>query len=995
MSAAGNASISTQADLTNQGAISVSKKATVKSSANITNSGTIVTGQELSISANTLDNKGTLKSSGRTTVSTRGYLNNTAGAQIISDGFLSVNSGGPLTNQGDMSASDGATLTSQNAFFNSGILHSKGDLWINADQSISNYGTISADRNLSLTTYGTLFNQKMIYGKGLVSLNAGGNVTNQGTIGSDSRLTLTTAGSLLNNGTLYSRDTLEIHADNGVNNNGTISTSSDLNLTTKGSLLNDGTIYTNNNATINAVGSVTNAGTIGADHNLTLTTSDSLHNKGTLYSKGTGNYSISGNFINSKLMRSEDQLILNADGSIVNEADIFAFAGLNLSSGQSFYNRSKVFSGGKINLRATNSIVNASALVSLNDIMLVAANFNNTSEALLAAGVNDNGEMTGHGDIAIKAAQSANLQGQIAATGEINVVANGINLSGAQVSADSMVLQAQHGGINTDSTHLYVNNSLNAETSSSWSNLGGRLYANQLTLNAASLNNDASSEISANTTQLNIRGTLTNRGLIEGMLTHLQAQQIDNYGTGRIHGIWLQLQANTINNRFENGSAATLTGGTSINIGTNVLNNYAHSQIFSNGDISIGQTLDENGRASGLASEIHNHSATIEAQGNLKLAVNHLQNINDHFATELREVSHENITEYSLNNPNNRYTLDQLSFYQDNNNITYVLSPENPVQGSSDYYKYTYTQITRETTITENDPAKILAGGNLTISADSVLNDESQITAGNALNIDTHNMANIKISGIRSIDEVGTVIHYGANTQLDNQYTSSTVTPNIILQSDEIINNAPPYNDNDQTPVNPHQESYRPNINIPTMNIDRVTVQVNEISGPGEINIVATSPAQNIPLPDSNLYIMSPAVSNSAQVESDPKFTHYKTWLASDYMVNSLKTEHNNTHKRLSDDYYGQQFVRDQISNLAGQHLLNQSTNDEDQYAALIKAGLEFAQKFNIPLGAPLTSEQMSNLTSDIIWLINREVIQADGTKQTVQVPQVYAVMKL
>lgn len=937
INAAGNATISTQDNLTNQGAISVSKNTTLKSNANINNSGTIVTGQDLTVSAKTIDNKGTLKSNGRTTVSTQGYLNNATGSQIISNGFLSIESGASLTNQGNINASDSATLTSRNAFINSGTLYSKGDLWINADQSISNYGTISTNRNLSLTTYGTLFNQGMIYGTGLVSLNAGGNITNQGTIGSDSRLTLTTPGSLLNSGTLHSYGAVEIHADSGINNNGTISTNSDLNLTTKGSLLNDGSIYTKNNATINATGPVTNTGTIGSDRNLTLTTADSLHNRGTLYSKGTGNYRTGGNFINSKLMRSEDQLLLNADGSIVNEADIFAFAGLNLSSGQNFYNRSKVYSGGELNLRATNNIINASALVALNNIMLVAANFNNTSEALLAAGVNDNGDMAGHGNITIRVEQPASLQGQIVATGEINVAANGINLSGAQVSADSMVLQARHGDIITDSAHLYVDNTLNAETTGSWSNLGGRMYANQLTLKAASLTNDALGEIKANTTQFNISGTLTNRGLIDGILTRLQARQIDNYGSGRIHGTWLQLQADTINNRFENGSAATLLGRESINIGTNVLNNYTHSQIFSGGDMSIGRTLDGNGHASGHASEINNHSATIEALGNLELAVKQLQNINDKAVTD---------------------------------------SPLN------------------DTDTAESDPAKILAGGNLNISADTVLNNRSQIEAGKILNIDANQIIDIKNSGVQAANKTDSLTPHndGAQANLKHQNTSGTVVKNTSSHLTEMLSNSA--SGNNQTSVNTHLQSYRPNINLGAMNIDRVNVQFNEINGPGEINIVASSPVQNIPLPDSNLYTMTPAVGNSAQVESDPKFTDYKTWLASDFMSNRLMTEHNSTHRRLNEGYHEQQFIRDQIINLTGQRLLNHDTNDEDQYAALINAGIEFAQKYNLSSGAPLTSEQMNNLTSDIIWLIDREVIQADGTKQNVLVPQVYTVMK-
>ncbi|SFO06140.1 Haemagluttinin repeat-containing protein, partial [Formivibrio citricus] len=56
--------------------------------------------------------------------------------------------------------------------------------------------------------------------------------------------------------------------------------------------------------------------------------------------------------------------------------------------------------------------------------------------------------------------------------------------------------------------------------------------------------------------------------------------------------------------------------------------------------------------------------------------------------------------------------------------------------------------------------------------------------------------------------------------------------------------------------------------------------------------------------------------------------------------------------------------------------------------------GITAAQQFNLQPGIALTSAQMAALTSDIVWLVQKEVTLADGSKQKVLAPQVYARLK-
>ncbi|WP_448511158.1 hemagglutinin repeat-containing protein, partial [Photorhabdus sp. MH8.4] len=144
-------------------------------------------------------------------------------------------------------------------------------------------------------------------------------------------------------------------------------------------------------------------------------------------------------------------------------------------------------------------------------------------------------------------------------------------------------------------------------------------------------------------------------------------------------------------------------------------------------------------------------------------------------------------------------------------------------------------------------------------------------------------------------------------------------------------------------------------------------------------------------LPANSLFVVQPGSDSHYLVETDPKFTQYKKWLGTDYMQQQLTHDPVLAHKRLGDGFYEQRLVRDQITQLTGQRYLAGHHNDETQFKALMEAGVAFSKQQQLTPGIALSPSQMALLTSDIIWLTNRTVTLADGTKQTVTVPQVYA----
>jgi filamentous hemagglutinin len=178
-----------------------------------------------------------------------------------------------------------------------------------------------------------------------------------------------------------------------------------------------------------------------------------------------------------------------------------------------------------------------------------------------------------------------------------------------------------------------------------------------------------------------------------------------------------------------------------------------------------------------------------------------------------------------------------------------------------------------------------------------------------------------------------------------------------------------------------------------------------ERSGPGSLQSATVAHAGgNAPtvirtfqvdtdMPVNSLFSAGPDASGYL-IATDPRFADYRNWLSSDYMLSQLGYDPARMHKRLGDGFYEQQLVRDQIGQLTGRRFLDGYASDEAQYRALLEAGSTYARAWNLRPGVALSAEQMAQLTSDIVWLVERDVRLADGTTTRALVPQVYARVK-
>ncbi|CAG1769038.1 partial filamentous hemagglutinin, partial [uncultured bacterium] len=123
------------------------------------------------------------------------------------------------------------------------------------------------------------------------------------------------------------------------------------------------------------------------------------------------------------------------------------------------------------------------------------------------------------------------------------------------------------------------------------------------------------------------------------------------------------------------------------------------------------------------------------------------------------------------------------------------------------------------------------------------------------------------------------------------------------------------------------------------------------------------------------------------KIYSDPEVS------SSDYLLDSLGIDMAYVQKRLGDGFYEQRLIRDQIAQLTGRRFLGDYRDDDEQYQALMDNGISYAKSHQLRPGIELTPEQIAELTTDMVWLVEQDVTLADGSVQKVLVPKVYALL--
>lgn len=270
-----------------------------------------------------------------------------------------------------------------------------------------------------------------------------------------------------------------------------------------------------------------------------------------------------------------------------------------------------------------------------------------------------------------------------------------------------------------------------------------------------------------------------------------------------------------------------------------------------------------------------------------------------------------------------------------------------------------------ESRVVRSEPGRIVAGSDMVLVGEDLLNDRSQIIAGGTLAGDLQNL--------RSIDAIGTYrVHESGTSQVSRSNYRGWLRN---------------YHTREWGPKLP----YEPADQLATQHLP-VTVTAGEQAGklPAAAFDVAAS---RVAADGSSLFKLN--LSSGPLFVTDPRFTQYRQWLNSDAMLAQLAYDPERLQKRLGDGYIEQRMIREQIAQLTGRRFLPGQDNDEAQYAALMASGVHQATALQLQPGIALTASQMAKLTADIVWLVEQDIAvpARDGQPaKTVRalVPRVY-----
>ncbi|MFT0806056.1 hemagglutinin repeat-containing protein [Avibacterium paragallinarum] len=865
-------------------------------------------------------------------------------------------------------------------------------------------GVLGSQGTLSLDTQQTSLNnqQGQIFAK-RAELNTGEINNQQGLLRGDEALTLNTHYSQLDN-----RFTQQ--ANQGIIGLGEVSIDqvSQLNNT-------EGRIATGQNLTVNAQSLLNTKGNINGQQNTVIQATQVDNREGIIW----------GNDVNVTATEIDNQT-LSAQGSLIGADNQLTVNAQQFHNQQTKATQTTPTQG----LQGKQLQLNISQLNNQNGGIYATENLSAQVEQILN---NQRGEILGGDTVSILSPQHQlvidNQDGLMEAGRQLNITAKTLLNEGNIKTAGNAVIQ-----LTDDFTlnHAFqIGNNLTFSTEGNFVNNSPLIVGNQARFTAKNLLNNKDAELSSKQTLINSE-TLTNYGLIDGTENIIKTGILNNLGTGKIYGNHLAIQAGQLNNLNEGDKSATIAARETLDLGIHTLVNKDHSLILSLGNLSIGGKLDENNQAVGNAVLIDNGSATIEALGDGDIRTERLFNHDLHIKTGI-QTEKEYFEEHALGNSSTRHRANTNGkiydgvYYVNNGSRDkhsyFRLNNGKKVSGFG-WYSWWYNRTTETTTLEHSDPGKILIGGSLHLSGKNLHNQYSQLLIGDRLSLDdkviTQNLRDNLSSGTSTLineDLIGNIdrndkgtyrieyrirkkkgkkryYHYHHNgLKYEDVHPTEHFNFNLVLN--EI-----------GSPVNGTGvsiASQAENADITLKNIS-TTAQNEIISG----QVVAHYPEQlgndgiptikthlvDIRLPQASLYQINPDAPNGYLVETDPRFTDRKQWLSSDYMFNALRYDHENVQKRLGDGYYEQRLVNEQIHQLTGRRFLDNHQTDYEQYKALMDSGIYYAKKFNLIPGVGLTAEQMAELTSDMVWFVNKEIALPSGKKLTVLTPQVYLISR-
>ncbi|MGX4728138.1 hemagglutinin repeat-containing protein, partial [Pseudomonas corrugata] len=620
-------------------------------------------------------------------------------------------------------------------------------------------------------------------------------------------------------------------------------------------------------------------------------------------------------------------------------------------SGVNWFNEGLLASNGSMNIGLSGAYWGAGRLSSQGTLGLGAAQVSlNSVSSSIAGGGNTTVNVSGQLDSAGRLTSAANLVVNAAGVNNFGTLGSGQGLTvttGLLVNNQGLIFSGADMGLRVDTlnnldANIYSLGNLTVDRN------GQGALASSILNRSGSIQSDGSMSLAASTIQ-NIRTLLTvgNAGIYTARID--EATCIEGYNAGDCSGkqnhVWEILQR-------EKTEVTAASAASSITAGSNL--------TLRGGDLL-------------------NQSSTIASGGNLTASLANLTNSG--VETGETETSRTYMSErtrsaggwYSAaSNFNNQYWFESAGYNA--NNLGGLEG------GIASFIGMTETELGQFRKTTQ------LAGGDQSYAA--------VIQAGGAVNISTQN--NIDNNVVRP-----GYSYIGSGPRTSTAAAGSQYSTRITL--------------NQQLPPNLAQQQVNP-VALPGFSLPsgqnglfRLSGQDGSApasSGPQSwtLGTVSLTPAQSQQTPptgqastfDTSTTVTGTLPGRSADftlnrvqglpintvaanphkylIETNPVLTDLKRFMSSDYLLQNLGYDPDQSAKRLGDGLYEQTLIQQAVVARTGQRFIDGQTSNEDMFKYLMNNAIASKQELNLSIGVSLTSEQVAALTYDIVWMENAEV---------------------
>jgi len=414
------------------------------------------------------------------------------------------------------------------------------------------------------------------------------------------------------------------------------------------------------------------------------------------------------------------EVIVTAEGRLENAGRITSASHTQIETSGSIDNSGAIYAQGNASLTTRDNIDNSGVIAALGNATLAATGANSritsTNSSVLGAGVQSDGSLGNSGALSVNATKTLTAQGQNLSGGNQALIAQAINLSGSQTSANGdIAVTAIAGDIDHVGGNLQANGTVNLSAAKAITNDNGVIVGDQLTINGDSLSNHG--------------GSISQSGFGDTRIT--TAGAIDNKsGILASNGQNLFLQADSLNN---NNGSLTLTGTGLLAVRSGSLSNNG-GMLATNGgvDIAVASLDNSDGTIYGTGNlavqssgVLGNQRGLIQTDADLNVvAVAALNNANGRIeangAASSAVVSGASIDNSAGRIVNNGIGITAVSGASIVNNNAANIQGMGVVGGNGDV-------VINAANLANTQGGQVVAGGNLNLDASSVLNNNAGV----------------------------------------------------------------------------------------------------------------------------------------------------------------------------------------------------------------------------------------------------------------------------